>query len=50
MRPFLESLPDERSRAAFEEEVLEECRPSYPVEGNGRVIYPFRRVFFIASK
>ena len=50
MRPFLESLPDDRSRAAFEEEVLEECRRSYPVEGNGKVLYPFRRVFFIAYK
>ncbi len=48
MRPFLESLPDDGSRAAFEEEVLEACRPSYAVQGNGKVLYPFKRLFFIA--
>jgi trans-aconitate 2-methyltransferase len=48
MRPCLERLPDETSRGAFEDAVLEGCRADYPVQPNGRVIYPFRRLFFIA--
>jgi trans-aconitate 2-methyltransferase len=48
MRPCLERLPDEPSRRAFEDAVLEGCRTDYPVQPNGRVIYPFRRLFFIA--
>jgi trans-aconitate 2-methyltransferase len=48
MRPCLERLPDERSRRAFEDAVLEGCRTDYPVQPNGRVLYPFRRLFFVA--
>jgi trans-aconitate 2-methyltransferase len=48
MRPCLERLPDEPSRRAFEDAVLEGCRADYAVQPNGRVIYPFRRLFFIA--
>jgi trans-aconitate 2-methyltransferase len=48
MRPCLERLPDEPSRRAFEGAMLEGCRAEYPVQPNGRVIYPFRRLFFIA--
>lgn len=48
MRPCLERLRDEPSRQAFETAVLEGCRTEYPVQPNGRVIYPFRRLFFIA--
>jgi trans-aconitate 2-methyltransferase len=48
MRPCLDRLPDEPSRRAFEDAVLEGCRAEYPVQPNGRVLYPFRRVFFIA--
>jgi trans-aconitate 2-methyltransferase len=48
MRPCLERLPHEESRRAFEEAVLDGCRADYPVQPNGRVIYPFRRLFFVA--
>lgn len=48
MRPCLERLGDEPSRRAFEDAVLEGCRAEYPVQPNGRVIYPFRRLFFVA--
>ncbi len=48
MRPCLERLPDEPARRAFEGAVLEGCRADYPVQPNGRVIYPFRRLFFLA--
>ncbi len=48
MRPCLERLPDEPSRRAFEDDVLAGCRADYPVQPNGRVLYPFRRLFFVA--
>jgi trans-aconitate 2-methyltransferase len=48
MRPCLERLPDEPSRRAFEDDVLVGCRADYPVQPNGRVLYPFRRLFFVA--
>jgi trans-aconitate 2-methyltransferase len=48
MRPYLDRLPDPADRAAFQAEVLEGCREAYPVAGNGRVLMPFRRLFFVA--
>jgi trans-aconitate 2-methyltransferase len=48
MRPCLERLPDDASRREFEDAVLERCRTDYPMQPDGRVIYPFKRLFFIA--
>jgi trans-aconitate 2-methyltransferase len=48
MRPFLERLPDEASCKEFEDEVLADCIRTYPLQRNGKVLYPFRRIFFIA--
>ena len=48
MRPCLERLPDDASRRAFEDAVLEGCRADYPVQPDGRVVYPFTRLFFTA--
>ena len=48
MRPFLEKLPDESSRKEFENEVLAECIQVYPIRKDGKVLYPFKRIFFIA--
>lgn len=48
MRPYLEALLDEASRKAFEDAVLAGCAAAYPPQGNGRVLFPFRRLFLIA--
>ena len=48
MRPFLESLPDDEKRIEFENEVLEKCRDNYKIQKNGKILYPFKRIFFIA--
>ncbi len=48
MRPFLERLPDDGARVAFEKEVLEKCTPFYRLRQQGGILYPFRRLFFIA--
>ncbi|MDR3672218.1 MAG: methyltransferase domain-containing protein [Holophaga sp.] len=50
MRPFLERLPDDAARAAFKAEVLEACRADFPVMADGKVVMPFKRLFFVAWK
>jgi trans-aconitate 2-methyltransferase len=50
MRPFLERLPDDYCRMQFEDEVLNGCRESYKVQKDGKMLYPFNRIFFIAYK
>jgi trans-aconitate 2-methyltransferase len=49
MRTYLEKLPDDTSRNDFENEVLQEAQAYYPLQANKKVIYPFRRLFFIAK-
>ena len=50
MRPFLERLPDDENRKKFQEEVFAGCKDQYQVRRNGKVLYPFRRIFFVAYK
>jgi trans-aconitate 2-methyltransferase len=50
LRPYLESLPSEESRERFEEELLSECRRRYSLQGDGRLLFPFERLFFVAYK
>jgi trans-aconitate 2-methyltransferase len=50
MRPFLERLPDDDCRRQFEDEVLEGCRELYKVQKDGKILYQFKRIFFIAYK
>ena len=50
MRTYLESLPDDISRKEFESEILEEILTSFPLQADNKVIYPFRRLFFLARK
>lgn len=50
MRPYLDALPEEGLRAEFEGEVLAEVEQSYSSRADGRVLFPFDRLFFIAYK
>ena len=50
MKPYLESIPDEPTKRAFAQDLLALARRTFPKQGNGRVIYPFRRLFFIAYR
>jgi trans-aconitate 2-methyltransferase len=50
MRPYLDRLPDPADRAAFQAEVLDGCREAYPAAGDGRVLMPFRRLFFVVTR
>jgi trans-aconitate 2-methyltransferase len=48
LRPFLESLTTDSDRARFLAEYLERIREVYPVRPDGRVLFPFRRLFVVA--
>jgi trans-aconitate 2-methyltransferase len=50
MRLYLSALPNDSARAQFEEDVLDICKREYEVRGNGKILYPFSRVFFVAYK
>lgn len=48
LRPYLEALADDAERSRFELELLERYRAAYPVQVDGKVLYPFRRLFIVA--
>ncbi len=50
LKPYLERLPGDAERQAFQAQILETCRAAYPQQADGRVLFPFRRLFFIAYK
>jgi len=50
LRPFLDALGTEAERLRFTGELLEGLREAYPKRADGRVLFPFRRVFAIAYR
>jgi trans-aconitate 2-methyltransferase len=50
MRPFLQALEDDAQRAAFQSSVLAEARSGYPLQSDGKLLFPFRRLFFVAYR
>jgi trans-aconitate 2-methyltransferase len=50
MKPFLERLASDDMRREFEQAVLTGCKEHYPPQADGRILYPFKRLFFIARK
>jgi trans-aconitate 2-methyltransferase len=48
MRPLLSRLADPKQREQFEQEVLEGCAAQYEARPDGQVLYPFKRLFFVA--
>jgi trans-aconitate 2-methyltransferase len=50
LRPYLERLPAEEDQTAFKQQILDECRPQYPRQADGQILFPFKRTFFIAYK
>ncbi len=48
LRPFLSALPEEEA-PRFLAEYLEAIRPAYPRRGDGRILFPFRRLFVVAQ-
>jgi trans-aconitate 2-methyltransferase len=50
LRPFLEHLKEPADRERFLQEYLELITIDYPQQPNGQVLFPFRRLFFIAYR
>ena len=50
LRPFLEALRSDEERERFEAMLLKKYTASYPRRANGEVLFPFRRLFFVAYR
>jgi len=50
LRPYHERLGTDENRKSFEDEILKEIGKDYPLQKNGKVIFPFKRLFFIAHR
>ncbi|MGD1092588.1 MAG: methyltransferase domain-containing protein [Bryobacteraceae bacterium] len=49
-RPYLEALRSDEERQQFEALLLDRYKRSYPPRPSGKVLFPFRRLFFIAYR
>lgn len=50
LRPFLASLPDDAAREAFVADYIAGLVEKFPLRPDGRVLFPFRRLFLIALR
>lgn len=50
LRPFLEALPSEGQKQRFEELFLAGLTKAYSAQKDGRVLFPFRRLFILAYR
>ncbi|OPY30538.1 MAG: trans-aconitate 2-methyltransferase [Methanobacterium sp. PtaU1.Bin242] len=50
MRKFLDLLDTKEEKIEFEKDVLKEITKAYPVQKDGNVLFPFKRLFFIGYK
>lgn len=50
LRPFLEALEDETQKQRFEQQLLDGYTQAYPPQKDGRILFPFRRLFLIAYR
>jgi trans-aconitate 2-methyltransferase len=50
LKPYHDRLESDLDRNDFSELVLKEIKKDYPLQRNGNVLFPFKRLFFIAKK
>lgn len=50
LRPYLNKITGTDERSQFEEMVLQSIQSDYPSQKNGRVLFPFKRLFFVGYK
>ena len=48
LRPYLEALKTDANRERFLSEYLSEIRKTYPPQPNGKILFPFQRLFLVA--
>jgi len=49
LRPYLDCLKDNAIRAEFLKEFENALKNAYPIQSNGKILFPFTRIFFIAK-
>lgn len=49
LRPFLEALTEEL-RPIFENQILDALRNAYPMQKDGSLLFPFRRLFIVSGR
>lgn len=50
LKPYLERIADNNDKKQFETLVLEKIKQDYLLQNNGKVLFPFKRLFFVAKK
>jgi trans-aconitate 2-methyltransferase len=50
LKPYLEGLPSTELRNRFTASLLDTYRAMFPTQANGKVLFPFRRLFVIAAR
>lgn len=50
LKPYLDEIAGSAPKAAFEEAVLHHLPTIYKTQADGRVLFPFKRLFLLASK
>ena len=50
MKPYLDKINNENDKKDFEGEILNEIEKCYPMQKNGNVLFPFKRLFLIGYK
>jgi trans-aconitate 2-methyltransferase len=50
LKPYLEGLPSEELRDRFKADVEDSYRALFPAQSNGKILFPFRRLFVIAAR
>jgi trans-aconitate 2-methyltransferase len=50
MRPYLDALPDDFRRNRFQARFMERVAEDYPLTASGKLLFWFRRLFFVAYK
>jgi trans-aconitate 2-methyltransferase len=49
-RPYIDRLERDVDKRDFEDKVLTDIKKYYPLQKDGKVLFPFKRLFFIAKK
>ena len=50
LKPYLERLEPREEKEDFCRQILERCKAQYPIQQDGKIAFPFKRLFFIAWK
>jgi len=50
LKPYLDALPDDEQRQAFFDDYAARLAPIYPKRPDGKTLFPFRRLFIVATR